>query len=171
MLPSNISTGDTSPNSTQISPATQAWVRYSTAHKLRYGVFPVRNARANGLLSQLVGRLGAVEAPDVAEFFIRHDDQFYVKAGHPLTLLLRDAEKLRTQWASGGRASGSAPGRPWWETWVGIQAEAKQLGIEEAKFDNPQFFRNAVLQAAAAWGSLPADTAAKLGLRPLAEGE
>jgi hypothetical protein len=146
------------------SHASRCWLRYASAFKLRHGAFPPRNAKANGILAQLVARLGAQEAPDVAEFYVRHDDQFYVKATHPLTLLLRDAEKLRTQWATGGRPNGSTPGAPWWETWPGILAQGKELNVPDD--ENPTKYKFSVLRAAAAWGSLPREAAEQLGLRP-----
>jgi len=74
----------------------------------RYGVDPVRNAKVNGQLAQFVARLG-VDSPQVAAFFVGLQDQFYVKQMHPVDLLLRDAEKLRTRWATGKRSTPEAP--------------------------------------------------------------
>ena len=62
---------------------------------------PVRNRKANAQLCQLVDRLGATEAPQVATFYLTHNKPFYVSARHPVNLLLQDAEGLRTQWATG----------------------------------------------------------------------
>lgn len=81
------------------------WHAYSQAYSNRYGVEPVRNAKVNGQLVQLVKRLGAEEAPRVAEFFVGHNAPFYVKARHPVDMLLRDAEGMRTQWATGIKAT------------------------------------------------------------------
>lgn len=61
----------------------------------------MRNATVNGQLAQLVARLGAQEAPGVAAFYLGHRNGLYVSAMHPVNLLLRDAEKLRTEWATG----------------------------------------------------------------------
>lgn len=77
-----------------------AWNSYSDAYYLRYQSEPVRNAKVNGQMAQLVGRLGAQEAPHVAAFFVGHNSQLYVRDMHPVGLLLRDAEKLRTEWAT-----------------------------------------------------------------------
>jgi type IV secretory pathway VirD2 relaxase len=52
------------------------------------------------MLSLVIGKLGAEEAPAVARFFVGHQNSMYVNAMHPVTLLLRDAEKLRTEWAT-----------------------------------------------------------------------
>jgi hypothetical protein len=74
---------------------------YTTAYRQRYGVEPLRNARMNALLCQLVDRLGADEAPSVASFYLSVDASLYVNAWHPLNLLVRDCETLRTQWKCG----------------------------------------------------------------------
>lgn len=76
------------------------WVSYSTAYLNRYGVDPVRNAKVNGQLSQVVDRIGAEEAPHVASFFVSHQNAYYVKQMHSADLLLKDCEKLRTEWAT-----------------------------------------------------------------------
>jgi len=80
----------------------------------RYGTEPVRNAKVNAQLALLVQRLGADEAPKVAAFFVRQDG-FYAERCHPVDLLLKDAESLRTKWAT-GRDVGSGPapkGKDW----------------------------------------------------------
>ncbi len=82
-------------------PTAATWVAYATAFSDRYGTPPVRNAKVNGQLALLVGRLGIEEAPRVAAFFVGHQRMDYVRATHPVDFLLRDAEGLRTQWAKG----------------------------------------------------------------------
>lgn len=77
-----------------------AWDAYSAEYLDRYGTEPVRNASVNALLVQVVAKLGA-EAPAVAAFYVRHQRRDYVQAQHPVNLLSRDAEGLRTQWATG----------------------------------------------------------------------
>jgi hypothetical protein len=44
----------------------------------------------------------------VASFFLQHKDSLYVKSGHALQLLLRDATKIRTEWATGKFVTQSA---------------------------------------------------------------
>lgn len=77
------------------------WNAYAMAYQQRYRVEPVRNAKVNGQLAQLVQRLGVEEAPLVAAFYVGHPGALYVRAKHPVDLLLRDAEGLRTEWATG----------------------------------------------------------------------
>lgn len=82
-----------------------AWESYAHAYRSRYSVDPVRNAQVNAKLAQLVDRLGE-EAPLVAEFYLTLNNPFYVKSRHPVGLLLQEAEGIRTQWATGVKATG-----------------------------------------------------------------
>ena len=93
----NLSPGASPP----AAPTAETWAAYSEAYEAAYSVKPVRNAQVNGQLAQLVARLGAAEAPEVARWFLRHRNGLYVAAMHSVNLLLRDAEKLRTEWATG----------------------------------------------------------------------
>jgi hypothetical protein len=85
----------------EASPIAAVWESYAKAYLVRYKTPPVRNAKVNGQLVQLVKRVGSVPAVGIAEFYVRHNDQFYVKARHPPGLLLRDCEGLHTQWKTG----------------------------------------------------------------------
>lgn len=88
------------------APSTPVWLKYSKAYKARYDVEPTRNAKINSQLKQLGERLGS-EASDVAEFYLSHNDSYYVKTGHSVGALLRDAEKLRTEWFTGRKITTS----------------------------------------------------------------
>jgi hypothetical protein len=87
------------------APSAETWIAYAAAYRARYHAEPVRNATVNGQLAQLVGRLGAEEAPHVAAFYVGHQNRFYVGAGHSVGVLLRDCEKLRTEWATGRQST------------------------------------------------------------------
>lgn len=76
------------------------WAAYSDAYINRYGTEPVRNAKVNSLLGQLVDRIGAEDAPPVAAFYVGHCSGYYVQRGHAVDMLVKDAEKLRTEWAT-----------------------------------------------------------------------
>lgn len=78
----------------------KTWDAYSVAYANRYGVDPTRNAKTNSLLCQLVDRLGDIEAPHVAGFYLGHSATLYVRSKHCVDLLVRDAEGLRTEWAT-----------------------------------------------------------------------
>lgn len=82
----------------------EVWNAYSQAYEKRYGVPPVRNRKVNGQLAQVVERLGQ-EAPAVATFYLGHNKGLYVSSRHCVDLLLRDAEGLRTEWATGRKVT------------------------------------------------------------------
>lgn len=79
----------------------EAWTDYKNAYFTRYGIAPVRNAKVNAQVKQLVQRLG-VESGPVAEFYVLNvNDSFVVRKTHDLGTLLASAESYRTQWATG----------------------------------------------------------------------
>lgn len=147
----------------ELTPGTRAFKGYAEAYVKRYGEFPVRNAKANALLSQLVKRLGDGEAGPVAAYYVGLDDRLYAGSGHCLSLLVRDAEKLRTLWKQRATTTtGGAPAKPWWEVWPALEAQGRDLGIEQG--DNPTVYRWQVLRAAFVAGRLPEEIARKLGV-------
>lgn len=74
---------------------------YCAAYLARHGAAPaIRNKASNGMLANLVDLLGAEAAPKVAAFYVGHNWSLYVNAKHPLNLLVRDAAKLHTEWAT-----------------------------------------------------------------------
>lgn len=77
------------------------WEAYADAYAIRWKAEPVRNATVNAQLGQVVKRLGLAEAPAVSAFYVRSNRGLYVSAKHPVNLLLRDCEALRTEWATG----------------------------------------------------------------------
>jgi hypothetical protein len=79
----------------------QTWAAYRAAYRLRHGVDPVRNAKVNTNVRDLVKRLGREEAPQVAGWFLGVNEQYAVKRMHDLGVLLAGAEAYRTQWATG----------------------------------------------------------------------
>jgi hypothetical protein len=85
----------------ELPPTAETWSAYANAYLDRYKTLPVRNMTVNSQLSGVVKRLGVEEAPLVAAWYVGSQNQFYVNAGHSVGMLLRDCEKLRTQWATG----------------------------------------------------------------------
>ena len=82
----------------------EAWEGYAGAYRTRYGVEPVRNRSVNAMFGKLVGKLGEKKAPLVAAFYVTHQSSWYTEKMHPVNLLLQDAEKLHTEWATGKQA-------------------------------------------------------------------
>jgi len=80
------------------------WEAYRDAYTVRYSVEPVRNATVNGQIATLVARVGRAEAPELARFYVGRNERHYVRARHPIGLLLHDWQGIRTQWAAGDSA-------------------------------------------------------------------
>lgn len=122
----------------QPAPSSDTWAAYESAYLARYGVKPVRNATVNGQLANLVNRLGAEESPGVAAWYVSHRNQFYVSCGHSVGMLLRDCEKLRTEWATGRQATQTQAiqgdrTQTNLNAFAGLLAEAKQKEFDHAQ--------------------------------------
>lgn len=78
----------------------ETWNAYIAAYTNRYKVAPIRNVTVNSQMAKFVQRVPMEEAPGIAVFFVYHQNRYYVQSGHCIGLLLRDAEKLRTEWAT-----------------------------------------------------------------------
>lgn len=97
---------------TELQAACRAtWKSYSDSYFNRYGVEPIRNAAVNTSIKSFVQKLPYHEAPHVAAFFVFHNDKFYVQKTHSVFLLLKDAEGLRTQWATGRAMTATRAGQ------------------------------------------------------------
>jgi hypothetical protein len=77
-------------------PTVVVWRAYSLAYAEVYEVDPPRNATVNGQLANLVGKLGKDEAVQLAAFYVRSCPDYRSKH-HPVDLLLRDYQGLRTR--------------------------------------------------------------------------
>lgn len=88
-----------------VTPTAETWAAYSAAYRVRYGVEPVRNRQVNGMLANVVERLGAEEAPRVAAFYVQSNRGLYLSAKHAVNLLSKHAEALRTEWVTGHNAT------------------------------------------------------------------
>lgn len=148
---------------------TQVFLRYAAAFKLRYGTFPIRNAKISSMIVQFCKRVPHAEAPEIAAYYLTDESGLYTRASHCVDLLLRDAEGIRAAWATGRKTVVKVNGshtttvsKPWWEVWSGLKEQGNELGIEEG--DNPTTYRFEVLRAAFKAGRLPDEIAVKLGV-------
>lgn len=117
----------------KVEPKTSAtWDAYSGEYEARYGILPVRNAKVNSLLAKVVDRLGADDSPHVAAFYVRHNASWYVSRGHSVDSLLNDAEKLRTEWATGRKVT-SIQARQVEKTQANLDSHNEALAILQAK--------------------------------------
>jgi hypothetical protein len=74
----------------------------------------------------------------VAAFYLTHNGQRYVAAMHPVGLLLMDAEKIRTEWATGQRMTSTAARQidqtqSNFDAFAGVIEDAKRRDAEEAE--------------------------------------
>jgi hypothetical protein len=72
------------------------WEAYKDAYLRRYKIEPVRNAKVNTNISQLGKRVGD-DSVDLVYFYLNHNDGFYLKNLHPISLCLANAESLHSQ--------------------------------------------------------------------------
>lgn len=86
------------PQSAKTPKSAETWEAYKQAFKIRWQVEPARNRSVNAMLCKLVDNLGADIAPDVAAYYLKMDDQLYVRASHPVNLLIRDYQNVYVQW-------------------------------------------------------------------------
>lgn len=82
------------------------WQSYREAYLTRYGVEPSRNATVNSQIKSFVKRVGD-DAPKIAEFYVTHQNSFYVRSMHDFGVCLKDAHALRTQWLKGRQITGA----------------------------------------------------------------
>lgn len=106
----------------------QTWEAYSNAYSGRYGADPIRNAKVNSQVVQFCKRVPRDEAPHVAASFVANNSAFYVGRGHQFGQLLTDAEKLRTEWAT-GRSMTSASARQLDATQTNLNAVDQALAM------------------------------------------
>lgn len=90
----------------RVSKSGEVWDALCQAYVGRYGVQPARSAKMNSQLCQFVDQVGVEDAPDIARFFLMHNDKFYIQRQHDAGLLARDAQALRTQWLTGRKVTG-----------------------------------------------------------------
>ena len=81
------------------------WDAYNEAYTNRYGVEPTRNRKVNSQLKQFCERVPIEEAPAIASFYLTHNNAYYIRTSHSTDALLKDAEKLRTEWQTGRKVT------------------------------------------------------------------
>lgn len=81
------------------------WLAYSAAYFDRYQTEPVRNQKVNAQVNDLLKRLGKIEAPRVAAYFVGINDSYLIRECHAFGALLAKAEAFRTQWATNAQVN------------------------------------------------------------------
>lgn len=110
----------------------QTWNAYAESYFCRYGVEPVRNATVNGQIANFVKRLGD-NAPHVAAHYVSGSNGYYIAKGHAVGVMLQDAEKLHTEWATGRRVT-QAAARQADGTATNMENAATALAMLDAEF-------------------------------------
>jgi hypothetical protein len=90
------------------SAVSACFAAYAEGIKAKYGAEYPSNAKANGMLSQVVARVGAAPALAVVQFYVASRDPWYAKVRHSLEYLLRDCERL---WMDVQLATGASGAR------------------------------------------------------------
>lgn len=83
------------------------WEAYKSAYFDRYGIAPVRNAKINAQVKAFCKTIPLDECDPVARFYVWSNDAFYVRKCHDFGLLVSDASKIRTEWATGHSVTGT----------------------------------------------------------------
>jgi predicted RecB family endonuclease len=79
------------------TPGSQVWQAYAEAFEKKYeGAVLARGAEVNTQCARLATALGVEQATRLVEFYLTQTESFYVQARHPLSLLVRDLHKLKT---------------------------------------------------------------------------
>ena len=86
----------------------RVWDAYREAYQKRYQIEPIRNATVNTQVSNLVKKIGVEDAVKVVQFYLTHNDNFFVKNTHTFGFCLSSAETLRTQMLKGKAITGTA---------------------------------------------------------------
>lgn len=60
------------------------------------------------MLATFLRSIPADEAPAVAAWYVRSDERWYVQKKHPISALVNDAAKLRTEWYTGTHGTETA---------------------------------------------------------------
>lgn len=75
------------------------WNAYAKAYRARYDVVPTSNQRTRGQIAQFVKLVGAENAPKLAEYYVWHNDNWFVKHRHDLGNLLKSYQQITTDFA------------------------------------------------------------------------
>ena len=68
------------------APTTALWEAYADEYSIRYGAEPVRNAKVNSQLKQILQSLGADESPQVLRHYVRSNNGWYAQNGRKFSV-------------------------------------------------------------------------------------
>lgn len=70
---------------------------YFNAYRLRYGVDVHKNAEINSQIARFRSKFGTEESIRIIEFYLKHNDSWYIKHTHSFVWCYKQADTLRTQ--------------------------------------------------------------------------
>lgn len=70
---------------------------YTEAYEQRYKVKPLINGMVCRIAQNIIKRVGADKAPKLVEFYVSHNNAWYLQKAHSLEYCLKDCEKLHTE--------------------------------------------------------------------------
>lgn len=109
----------------------EIWSAYSSAYEQRYRTAPIRNAKVNRHVNDLLKRLGA-EAAAVAAYYVGINDTYLIRTCHDFGGLLAKAEAYRTQWATNLQMS-STKARQQEQTQANVSSLEQALAEQRAR--------------------------------------
>ena len=97
------------------------WQAYEKAYQNRYGCLPVPNAKTRGQVATLVRYVGKDFAVALAEYFLSHNDSWFVKRRHEFGCLLYSYQQVLTDMQRGEQMT---------------QARARQADQTQSNFES-----------------------------------
>lgn len=86
----------------------KAWEGYKRAYQERYKVAPERGKMFNNWLCKFCDEVPQEHHDDVAYFYVKHNDAWFVRNGHDPKWLALNAQRLYTEWRTGNKITGQA---------------------------------------------------------------
>jgi len=116
--------------------AAGAWDEWKRVYFLRYNVLPVQSAKIMSALKSLVGAVPGADLSRLMAFYVAHADPFYVRARHPLELLLRDVQRILVDMDTGSSVTrkDAAAGESYDATVAAAKQHwAKKHGVDDVR--------------------------------------
>ena len=98
------------------------WNAYAKAYRDRYGILPVSNQKTRGQVASFVKLVGKEKAPLLAEYYLSHNNHWFVQIRHEFGGLLKSYQQIATDYAIGQQATRQAA----------VQVEKTQSNFDNA---------------------------------------
>lgn len=86
---------------TSDGPGPLVWAEYELAYQQRWNVTPLRAAKVNRHVLEIVAQVGPERAKELVRYYVGRNDSLYLNAKHPISLLLVHLQKLHTEFLNG----------------------------------------------------------------------